>query len=172
MVLTAITLSGCLLPQEDELLEPIVQKNRPPRVIELNVVPNRSTTVHPSCVSGLSFSAFVEDPDIDDVVTVRWYLDFDPSNAIARLPVFEDRLTAPQRSEAARLSGSTIAERLGTIDTHVVDLMVFDGNLGTFEGPGSQPPSEAVPGLDAGDPRYSTTFTWVVNVDTGAPPCL
>jgi hypothetical protein len=162
--------SGCLLPQEDTELGDFTRLNRPPRIVEdpNGIFPDRQTTVENGlgCSSKVDFEAPVEDPDIDDAVTWRWYIDYDPENA--RTNRARDEGVLPPTGEARRGSvkfGVPVADNPDFLPgVRVVTLMVFDGNLGTFEGPGSTPPVDRLPGLDAGNPRYSTTFDWIVTV--------
>jgi hypothetical protein len=161
---------GCLLPQEDTLLEDLILRNRPPRIVEdqttLNRFPNRVLTVGNGPGCRLEFEAVVEDPDIDDSVIARWYVDFDTSPEDRQVPVHEEELPTGQVKRIAAWDVLEVEDNPRfPVGTHVVTLMAFDGDLGTFDGPGKQPPPDPVPGVDGGNPNYSTTFDWFVTVD-------
>jgi hypothetical protein len=162
-ILGAALGSGCLLPQEDSKLQNFTQANRPPRILENTIEPARLSTV--TCRG--DFAAFVEDPDLDDAVTWRWYIDYDRENPNRNRPRREGQLapTGKPLREPSVTFGVTIRDPDFQAGVRVVTLMVFDGHLGTFDGPGSVPPPEPVPGTDAVLVRYSTTFDWVVAVD-------
>ena len=74
------------------------------------------------------------------------------------------------RPESARWLANTGSSRtpISEIGPHVVTLMVFDGTLGTFEGPGSVPEADPIEGVDGGNPRFSTTYSWFVDVSSTA----
>src|SRR5215468_7818511 len=79
----ASALSGCLLSQEDRVLDFPLQRNRPPRIMEeLPVMPaNRLTVVEgPDCPE-LTFEFSAEDPDVDQLLTVRFYVDYPRSRS-------------------------------------------------------------------------------------------
>lgn len=167
-----LLLGGCLLPQDDTLLDPLPRKNRPPRILEQNVQPAQHVTVATNC--GTEFSAFVEDPDIDDKLTYRWYVDYDPTvNSPTRAPFEEGQLQnngQPVRSSSATWTADTGSTRtpLSEVGPHLVTLMVFDGTLGVFDGPGSIPPPDPVEGVDAGNPHYSDSYSWAVDISPTA----
>jgi hypothetical protein len=175
--LGALCGTGCLLPQEDGVLEEFPRRNRPPWIREDSVKMNGelprlvSSGNAPECE--LHFEALVEDPDVDDLVRWRYYVDFSQANPA---PEQEGEFTNTGnalRRESAQLAVPKIAEhpRFG-VGTHMVTLMVFDGELGALKGPGSLPPDDLIPGVpDAGNPRYSTTVTWVVAI-TNSGDCL
>jgi len=74
----ACVASGCLIPQDDTLLVELPQRrNRPPRILENLVNPPQRITQDFGAAGRceLEFSVAVEDPDVDDLITVSWYLD-------------------------------------------------------------------------------------------------
>lgn len=118
---------GCLLPQEDTLLEGLPQRrNRPPRIVETQVQPPeriiRNFGANGLCE--LEFSVVVEDPDVDDLVTVRWYVDYDEQNPTG--PYREFQLAnngEPQRGDRATLRMPLRAANspLGPLGDHLVE---------------------------------------------------
>jgi hypothetical protein len=166
-ILSSALGAGCLLPQESSILQDYTQPNRPPRILENTIEPARQSTIGNGLTCKVEFSAFVADPDIDDALTWRWYVDYDPEGN-NRLPKEEGVLPpsgAEERNPSVKYTVTIQDNPSFPVGLHVVTLMVFDGHLLSFEGPGSIPPSETVPGTDAGNPHYSTTFNWVVTVD-------
>jgi hypothetical protein len=158
--------AGCLVPQEDAVL--FTPQNRPPRILENTIQPARQSTVGngPNCQ--VEFSAFVADPDIDDLLTWRWYIDYDPSPQSPNRSPKDEGVLAPsgeeRRAQSAKYTLKPQDNPSAPVGVHVVTLMVFDGHLGTFEGPGSEPLPQPVPGTDGEIRYYSTTFDWVVTV--------
>lgn len=170
VALGALYGAGCLLPQEDMLLQTITPTNRSPWIRENRVTLNgaaaRVLTSGNAPTCSLVFEATAEDPDVDDTVRWRYYVDFSDAN---RAPELEGTFTntgTAQRAESPKLTVLDIANSPRfQIGTHVVTFMVFDGELGARDGPGSVPPPDIVPGgSDGGNPRYSDTVAWVVTV--------
>ncbi len=97
--------SGCLIPQESRILEPVpAVRNRPPRILEELVTPPRviRTPNGPNC--RLDFEYKVEDPDVEDTLTTRWYIytNFDPN-----LPAYREGQIPPD--------GKTVRDRSATL---------------------------------------------------------
>ncbi len=161
-----------MLPQEDQVALPPL-KNRPPRIIEDQAVVNGSAArqltvrVGEGCGS-LEFSAPVEDPDVDDQLISRLFVDYEPvpANELhkARPPVREMILMnggSPLRlARFEEVNPTAQGNPLGTPGTHIVDMLVTDGRIGF---PGVQPPAEPVEGYEGLDPRYSVTYSWVIH---------
>ena len=118
--------------------------------------------------NALEFSAPVEEPDIDDTLRARLFVDYEPVSPAevhkARPPIRE-MILVPQGStlRTARfedVNPTAQGNPLGVPGTHIVDLLVTDGEIGF---PGVQPPQEQVPGYLETDPRYSVTYSWVIH---------
>ena len=91
--LGALLLAGCLLPQEDTILEDIPPPvNQPPAIIESEVQPpSRSFTVDGGTgCPDLVFSAPVEDPDLE--VDGEMHVDAALSSELRKLQVGSSRL--------------------------------------------------------------------------------
>ena len=167
----AVIGSGCLLGQDDVVLEDIVLPNHPPRINGQSAEPQKVSTIG---LDGcrIVFQIPVEDPDVDDLVQARWYIDFDPKNTQTNRPV--DEFSLENNGQAARplvtktFTNGPFAE-LAATGPHVVTLMVFDGTLGVFEGPNSVPKPRPIPGSDAGNPTYSDAYDWFVTTDPSLP---
>ncbi|MBN1207946.1 MAG: hypothetical protein JXB05_23990 [Myxococcaceae bacterium] len=163
---------GCLVPQDDTLLEGIPdRKNRPPRIVETQVQPPESI-VRDFGAEGLcelDFSVIVEDPDVDDLLTVRWYLDYDAQNPTGAYREFQ--LTnngLPQRGDRATLRINLRAANspLSALGTHVVEAVAADTRL-----VGREPVPISRTVLDGGaviiNPGYVVTHTWFVTTVSG-----
>lgn len=167
-------LSGCLLPQEDRVLNFPTQRNRPPRIMEElpTLVPaDRLITVEAGC-SKLEFAFNAEDPDVNDPLTVRWYVDY------PRVPFFvpdREQVLAvsgrPQRDEKASLtvdlaSGLELPlSQLQLPGVHIVEAVLFDYHLG----PDRKPIAISPPDAEILNPSYATSYAWVVNVSRTCP---
>jgi hypothetical protein len=119
----------------------------------------------------LEFSFFAEDPDVNDTLTVRWYVDYPAAGSID-----------PDLRLAPNPNGSTIRDQARlTVDlsrplnipasylqqpgTHIVEALLFDNALGAQRRP---LPFDA--GIDGGipNPSYVVSYAWVVEV---CPTC-
>lgn len=166
----AILGTGCFLPQEDDPLVPILTPNSPPRILEDQASPpKREQPVrlpNPEDCKQV-FSAPVEDPDIDDRVTYRWYVDYGPeSNPTPEDESYAGNTGTPLRTLATFTVHAMNHPRVQVAGYHEVLLMVFDGRLLLEDGPGSKPPDDPVPTIDGGlNPHFSTTHVWTVITD-------
>lgn len=163
---------GCLVPQDDTLLESIPQRrNRPPRIVESQVQPPDPIIEDFGAgdLCELDFSVLVEDPDVDDLITVRWYLDYDDQNPVG--PYREFQLAnngEPQRGEPATLRINLRAANspLSTPGVHLVEALVADTRL-----VGREPVPVGSITLDGGtvivNPGYVVTHAWFVTTVRG-----
>lgn len=168
-------LSGCLLSQEDRVLNIPGQKNRPPRIMEeLPITPeNRLIDVGlaPDPCPELRFSFSAEDPDVNDPLTVRWYVDYQRTRAIA-----DERFLAvsgrPQRDEQGVLTvnlASALPPPLNQLQlsgVHIVEAVLFDFRLAADRTP------VPISGADGGilNPSYAVSYAWTVNASRPCPP--
>lgn len=136
---------------------------------ELPVLPSpRKITIRPSdgCPT-LEFSFFAEDPDIDDTLTVRWYVDYPlagPYDPDLRLPrngntIRDQAKLTIDLSSTLRVPASYLQQE----GAHVVEALLFDNALGELRRP---VPFDA--GTDGGipNPSYVTSYAWVVECQT------
>lgn len=173
MLAAATIASGCIIPQEDHVLEELPRrKNRPPRIIPERISPPEVRVPlknGPECQ--VEFTVAVEDPDIDNIIRVAYFVDFDPT--IEQNPTFgSPRELAPSsstvRPETVRASfkGSSLNTTLFSVGRHFVDVIVSDTGLDDERLPGP-----ATVFADGGfDPGYSDRFTWVVETEAGNCP--
>ncbi len=163
--------SGCLIPQDATHLEGLPEtRNRPPRIVESQVQPTeRILKEFGAGLCELDFSVVVEDPDVDDLITVRWYVDYDTQNQTG--PYREFQLTnsgLPQRGDRAtlRLSLRAANSPLSAPGPHLVEALVSDTRL-----VGREPvPIESQKLPDGGtlvNPGYAVTYAWFVNTVQG-----
>jgi hypothetical protein len=163
---------GCLVPQDDTLLEGIPERrNRPPRIVESQVQPTEPI-IQDFGLNGLcelDFSVVVEDPDVDDLITVQWYLDYDSQNPTGFFREFKLANNGePQRGERATLPINLRAANspLSAPGVHLVEAVVADTRL-VERSP--EPKGSIV--LDGGgvilNPGYVVTHTWFVTTVRG-----
>lgn len=163
-----LVLSGCLIPQESRILEPVpAVRNRPPRILEELVTPPRviRTPNGPNC--RLDFEYKVEDPDVEDVLTTRWYIytNFDPN-----LPAYRegqippDGKTVRDRSATLSIDFAAAENPLRLEGVYAMEALVSDGTLIN-----RQPQPRHLPGGDT-DPTYAVSYAWVVIVSAGSCP--
>jgi len=144
---------------------------------ELNVTPANRVIEIPADATvdcpRLEFGFFAEDPDVDDVLTVKWYVDYHVIQAA--VDNAEQRLTAngkPVRNDTASytvdLKGLlTLPEsQLQQIGPHVVEAILFDGTLGP-----QRKPLPRTPAIDGGveNPSYAVSYAWVVQTMRSCP---
>lgn len=163
-------LVGCLLPQDDTLLdEPPRFMNRSPRIIESLVLPQeRIIQDFGGSRCELTFEVAVEDPDVDDRIKVHWFIDYSPQDP--RGPYREIALT--NNGEARRPDRGTLRINLASANSvlstpglHVVEALVSDAELTD-----RQPESQVVNLPDGGsiiDPGFVISHSWVVNTVQG-----
>jgi hypothetical protein len=159
--------SGCLIPQDDTLLVELPQRrNRPPRILENLVNPPERITQDFGTVGRceLEFSVAVEDPDVDDLITVSWYLDYSAENRTG----YYRQVALANNGEPQRGDRATLRINLGAANSplsepgvHLVEALVSDARL-----VGRDPEQRRVPLADGGviiNPGYAVTYAWFVN---------
>jgi hypothetical protein len=163
--------SGCLIPQDDSLLEGVPQfKNRPPRIVEEQVEPSERI-LRAFGVGGCTqdFAVVVEDPDVDDRLTVEWYVDYNPSNPRGYDRQFVINPTGqPRRNDRATLHVDlrVAGGLLSPPGLHLVEALVTDRYLINRQ---PAPPDDVIL-ADGGvvkDPGFVTSYSWVVNTVAG-----
>jgi hypothetical protein len=160
----ALALTACPLPQP----LPAVGRNDgttvpPPMVVVDSAEPAASLVVTRADCPPVSFSASIEDADLEDPVEARWFVDYAPSNPEYALldapPAAEDgidplRPLAPFHFEPSAYAGSG--------GRHVVEVVVSNG----FHSPAT--PGLALPNRTP-RPGYQTqVFRWFVVLDPAA----
>jgi hypothetical protein len=169
VALLAASLGGCPLPQPLPAVQRVDGTTvTPPRVVADSATPQQAVVrVGTTCAAGsvLPFSAVLEDPNLDDPVQARWFVDYDAgSTGVQR---FEDVLRSPDDADPLRTLAAPFMYRVddhGQTLPHVVELVVSNG----FYEIGGDPPGARV--NRSPRPGFETqVFRWVVVHDAGAP---
>lgn len=167
--LLLVAQTACLIPQEDPILDPLPPpRNRPPRILENLVSPPRSFPAPTyftgqNCPPIVRFEAVVADPDIDDLITARWFVDYDPLNN----PVVwkEDRI--PPSGQEVRTTASALLELntttgpLSVAGPHLIEVFVSDSQLINRD----PQPREIDPDGGIINPGYVDTYAWYINIE-------
>ena len=133
--------------------------------------PTRVITIAPGECPQLDFSFSAEDPDINDTLTVRLYVDYPASSTVAS----ELRLTPngntvrDQVRLTIDLSNPSLpvpARNLQQPGTHVVEALLFDFVLNP-----ERKPYPITPAGDGGieNPSYVVSYAWVVEASHACP---
>jgi hypothetical protein len=160
------------------------QKNRPPRIIDHTPGVETGLSLGPHCKRE-NFSVNVDDPDFQDQIAHRWFVDPDEGFTLA----FVEGASLPRLSALAD-GGSPSTIRVVTPPTklfsignalvdldklHHLTLVISDGEFVPGDINGTDTKVLTFPGLtlpDGGpvtDSSYIDTFTW--NVVTSHSPC-
>lgn len=181
VLLGAVLLGGCLVPQEDQILDDVPPRvNRPPRLLGKTMFVNGSLGPLATLEMGdgcgpVSFEASVEDPDLNDRLRYFWFIDYDAAGPLINRRPYDTGILDPTGVEVRTvrkltLDPGSVENPLQTEGDHVVQLIVTDGLLEISDPPGTEPPPDPVEGVDAGNPRFIDEYAWFVTVDT--KPCL
>ncbi|HSP78380.1 MAG TPA: hypothetical protein VLQ93_07620 [Myxococcaceae bacterium] len=161
---------GCLIPQEESYLSELPQpRNRPPRIVESQVQPSeRIIRGYGADLCKLEFSIIVEDPDIGDLISAHWYVDYDPTHSKgADLEYSLTPSSKPLREDRAyfREDFGALGSKLSTPGDHLVEVIISDSRLVGRE---PQPRIIKLPdGTDFADPGYTATYAWFVKTVPG-----
>lgn len=147
--------ASCLVPQEIEEAEPQREGNRPPRIADR--APGHSNVfTQVGCQE--EFSVTLEELDWNDVLQVRWFVNYGPGNTA---PVHETRHAAPLNVGDGSQSVWTLQPQRYGPGTVVVEAVVSDG----FDDCTAEPRERAVvPG------KGWDETSWRVTIGEG--PCL
>lgn len=173
---------SCVVPQDTQTLDALPLRNRPPRIVENAgmLPPEIRTPMGPDC--SLDFVAFVDDPDEDDLLRFRWYLDYRPNanDPLRKLSLVDGTIQpnttgdSTVRTTAAtwKLTPQELELADPTTSTHVITLLVTDGELAPSQGPRSTPLEVPVEGTTVKDPRYAVSYSWIIDIDptVSCPP--
>ncbi|HVE87211.1 MAG TPA: hypothetical protein VND93_30355, partial [Myxococcales bacterium] len=160
-------MGGCFVPQ-DYLFsdDPPPFKNNPVKIV-LPVAPNTTTVTTNNGQNGvtgiaceLGFSVTATDPDVDDPITVRWYVDYDANTnpTIVREQLLDNRGGATRPQVTLDMNLNQPGNPLIPAETHLLEVLVTDGVLDNDRVP---KPRSMDP--DAGEnPSYLDRYVWVV----------
>lgn len=174
LTLSTLLISGCIVPQDDYVLEDLpLKKNRPVRIIPQQIAPaNNVIELKNGAGCSIEFSVAVEDPDVDNVIRASFFIDFDrtvTNNPSVNRDIFPTS-SATVRPTFARVTytGSDPNINLFTVDTHTVDIFVTDTSLD--EKREARPASTFADGGAVRDQGFTDSFTWYVNTVPGNCP--
>ncbi|MDQ3265983.1 MAG: hypothetical protein M3Y59_20410 [Myxococcota bacterium] len=165
----AVLNGGCLVPQDDTLLpdDPIYRNYAP---FFVNSSPASAYIRTDNCVgTSLEFRVNVADPDVNDSVRVRYYVDFPTINQGFE---FEAPVLSNTGSEVRpeTVIYAPVVNSIGSALNepsllHTVEAVVFDGTLSPTRTP---EPRAVIP--DGGvNPSYLAIVRWVVETENCAP---
>jgi hypothetical protein len=161
--------AGCLVPQDDTILEDIPPPvNLPPSIVESEVQPaSRIFTVDGGTgCPALVFSAPVQDPDLQDILYYDYYVDSLADTGQVAQGTVQPSGSLVRTETATYTVDFADAGKVQTPGTHYVEVLVADGPLVN----GVPIPRTVV--LPDGGTRIDATFTasyvWLVTV-TGGP---
>jgi hypothetical protein len=124
----------------------------------------------------LTFGFSAEDPDVTQLLNVRWYVDyprvrvFDLNNEQVLTPSSTGRLQRDdQGSETVDLASPALQAPLSQLQLrgpHIVEAVLFDFHLDANRNP------VPISGTDAGilNPSYAVSYAWVVDMERICPP--
>jgi hypothetical protein len=151
--------------------------NRPPRIIEDSAQPARRISVPalPGCF--VTFRVEAEDPDVNDTLISRWYIDYNSTNnpspyAEAELPYADPSGAGVRQRVPANLTIHLDAVNNPLpVGDHVVEVLVADGAMVNRE-PAPRPPIGTFPdGGPITDTSYVVSYAWFVNVTNEGSSC-
>ena len=163
--------SGCLIPQDDTYLTGLAEaRNRPPRIVETQVQPSNRIQTLGAGRCEEDFSVVVEDLDVDDLITVRWYVDYDaqtnPTGPFREFQLANNGQALRGDQATLHVNLSAANNPLSKPGTHLVEAVVSDTRL-----LGRNPaPVEVIKFPDGGsieNPGYVVTYAWFVTTVQG-----
>lgn len=175
------TTTGCLALQDQPYIGdfPLTATvNHPPVILESLVEPQRPGQGKPllvktgsGCPDTITFRVRVYDTDIDDPLSVRWFVDYDvspPFNGYVFDQIESQTVPTAVRNDPAEFvvdlrSGTGVAEP----GFHLIEAMVSDSREFTTREEPFVPPQ---PG-EVGAPSPRTTYAWFIQTDRDAS-CL
>jgi hypothetical protein len=155
-------LGGCPIPQPLPGVGSIDggRPITPPRVLTSSAIPGLAMTDYgplETCPAGSRFgvSATLVDENTEEPVEVRWFVDYEPDNQLARTPIQIQTLPPPADSAQYLRYPTVFSFSPWDFDrpsqrVHVVELTVSNGFLpvGSAVPPGSLPNRTAAPGYE------------------------
>ncbi|MGQ0507203.1 MAG: hypothetical protein ACT4TC_17990 [Myxococcaceae bacterium] len=185
-------MSSCLFPQDDRILDPLPPTlNRRPSIDYDSISPSldfNQMRTGANCAP-YKFSISVRDPDLKDNLSVRIYVDYDPSLvdyndagvAISERYYVKPKDYGPSPTERREppweltFQPSRTNDALNELGRHVIQVAVADGII--LPGRQVEQPTEADGGRvrledgGLGDPRYiDLSLRWTVDVVAGDCP--
>lgn len=169
-LLTAVgVMLGCLVPQDYRFSDdPPPFKNNPVKIV-LPVEPDVTTLTLNNGVGGgtacvQDFTVQATDPDLNDLITVQWFVDYDKElnpRYFREFPLAN--LGSPTRPpNTLHMDLNSPGNPLAPQATHVLEVLVADGQLI------NRVPQDKSDDPDAGpNPSYVDRYVWVVKTEPG-----
>lgn len=172
------TTSGCLALQDQPYIGdfPLTATvNHPPVILESLVEPQRPGRGLPlvvktgvGCPDTVTFRVRVYDTDVEDPLSVRWFVDYDtspPFNGYVFDEIESQAVRTAVRNDPAEFVVDLRAGTgLGEAGFHLVEAMVSDSREFTTREEAFTPPQ---PG-EVGAPSPRTTYAWFIRTEESA----
>lgn len=162
--------SACLMPQDDTYFTGQAdRRNRPPRIVERQIKPDArvlETNNGQNCE--LQFEVLVEDPDVDDVISVSWFVDFGrggPSGAFSEQKLTNNTKAQRDHRGSLTMAISQVNNPLNPPGLHLVEALVADARLIDREPVNREVRGEE--GVLLIDPGYAVSYAWFVETVAG-----
>ncbi len=161
--------SGCLLPQDDQVIPELPPfKNRPPRIVARTPVDERvSVRTGPGLCIRPSFEVTVEDADTGDQLRSQWILDRSDSSFRYRGALVPADGNA-RRNVLAPTSGQFTSAMVNlTPGIHTLTVSVVDTDFDSTTDMATKTPKTLPDGTVVEDTGYVDETSWVLEVS----PC-
>jgi hypothetical protein len=157
-----LIMTGCLVPQDFPIVpdDPVQFKNRLPQIRSFLPADEEFTVAQGDT---FDLRVTISDEDVDDTISVRWYVDWDQDNPTG--PWREQQLanTGDDDRPAAELRVVVCGSPLEQPGLYKVEAVAADGNLINRV----PQPKETVP--DAGENLTGVdTQLWLIHVESGS----
>ncbi|HEY8210179.1 MAG TPA: hypothetical protein VIG99_21995 [Myxococcaceae bacterium] len=174
LLMLAAVMFGCLVPQDYRFSDDAPPfKNNPVKIVHPDP-PGTTITLNNGIGGGggtacsEDFAVSAEDPDLNDPITVRWYVDYDPgmNPGILREQLLSNVGSAQRGPSSVRMDLNAPGNPLVQQGFHVVEVLVADGLLDDDRLP---LPKSVDP--DAGvNPSFVDRYVWTVKTLPGDCP--
>lgn len=171
-LISGVSMTGCLIPQDDQVLPELPPvKNRPPR-IETYTPSSVSVTFRANlaCSTRPDFSLVVSDPDVGDTLRSFWFIDKTTSTQPFQPATIPG--TASVRRVVTAPNSNTFTTALANLmsGTHLLTVYVTDRDVEEIDNGLVKAKDTQVTlpdGSTAIDDGYEVEHTWILNVE----PC-
>lgn len=166
--------SGCLIPQDDQVLDDLPpRRNTPLRIVNRDPEgPQTTYYTQTSCAPPQGFSLAVSDDDTVDFIYSLWFIDQDPNTVPFTTTPKPPGSSATREIKAPSASTFTNALANLTLGTHLLTVYVADTAFNEVDNQlvTAGPRQVELKTADGGtvvvpDPGYVDSFTWVLQVE-------
>ena len=170
-LLAPVVMGGCLVPQDYRFSDdPPPFKNNPVTIAspfpDGTVLTTYNGEGGPTATAcRLTFRVSASDPDLDDLITVRWFADYDRTPVILQEDLLQN-LGSPTRGPVELTMDLGVpGNPLSSQATHVLEVLVADGQLvNRTPLPRSSDPDAGV------NPSFVDQYAWIVKTEPGDCP--